>query len=876
MATSSFAALLRQHRLASGLTQEELAERAGLSGRAISDLERGLKQAPRPSTVRLLVRGLGVPEVEAAALLHTAQPRRGPVPATEPGYDRHTLPLPLSSFVGRAREVDEVCELLQRVPLLTLTGTGGIGKTRLALEVARGLVDAVPGGVWLVDLTPLANPDLVPQAVATALGIPEQPSRPLLEVVTDALRQRRPLLVLDNCEHVVGACARLAEHVLQNCPEVHILATSRETLGIPGETAWRVPGLALPNSSDQPSPQDLLETEAVRLFVERAAAAAPGFCPTDHTAAVVDICRQLDGMPLAIELAAARSKVLTPDQIAVRLSDRFRLLASAVRTAARRQQTLRATVDWSYDILSDAERTLFNRLSVFAGGCSLEAAEAVCADPEQAAQIAGEDVLDLLARLVDRSLLETESTDGSIRFRFLETLRQYAAERLRASGHLAMLRTRHLDWCLTIGDAVWSGIEEALWLARVDREQDNVRAALAGALEHPSTAEAALRLAGDMYLFWWRRGYVGEGRAWLARALELDSRSGTSASVAAKQARQRALRGAGILARNQNDFAAADAMFSASLGLSRELDDPASIAQDLFWLGSNALYLGDESRARALSEESVGLYRQFTDPERAHWIYGPLGALANLAFRRGDYRQEKALLDERLRHARDAGDSRGIAAAVVALGMVASERGEHDRAKELFDASREVYSKLGDRSSGAAWAIRHAARAARARGDRAEAVELLGESLRMFQKLGALGGMAECLEGLAALAADAGEAEHAAELFGSAAALRDTEGRILGPRAARAARAGDRFRSQSAANVRKQERELAALRAVLGPHRFEAAWQCGRERPVSDAVAAALTTTASQSGKPIAAPKLREGAPPVSADDEPSRRADHE
>jgi tetratricopeptide (TPR) repeat protein len=302
----------------------------------------------------------------------------------------------------------------------------------------------------------------------------------------------------------------------------------------------------------------------------------------------------------------------------------------------------------------------------------------------------------------------------------------------------------------------------------------------------------------------------------------MDERQGTIDSQAANQARLRVLRGAGILARNQDDFAVADSMFSASLVLSRELGDSASIAEALFWLGSNALLLGDESRAQAMAEESVELYRQFPDPQRAHWIYGPLGTLASLAWRRGDYTLTKALLEERLRHARDASDARGIAFALVSLGIYASQQGDHDHAKELLDSSRESLSKLHDRSSGAAWALRGAARAARARGDGAEAEQLLGQSLRMLQELGALTGIAECLQDLAAVAADAGEFERGAQLFGSAASLREAVGLRLAP-----------------ADVEALRRELDALRAALGPDRFEVAWQVGRDLSVSDAVAGA-------------------------------------
>jgi predicted ATPase len=383
------------------------------------------------------------------------------------------LPNQLTSFVGRQASIAELRRLLVSARLLTLRGPGGVGKTRLGLAVAEAVLPDYADGVWLVELAPLSDPALVPSSVAAILGVQES-SRPLIEQLAEAVRSRAMLILIDNCEHVVHACAELTEHLLRVAPDVQILATSRQPLAAEGEVVWRVPGLSIDESS-----QSGVETEAVRLFVERAVAVTPSFRLTEHRGAVVDVCRQLDGIPLAIELAAARVKVLTPDQIAARMSDRFHLLVSARRTASRRQRTLQAAVGWSYELGSRSEQTLFNRLSIFAGGFTLDAAEAVCADREQSRRIAEEDIVDLIGRLVDQSLVEAESTEGTIRFRLLETLRQYAGERLRESGQLAMLRNRHLHWCLATGDSIWSGIEEALWLARAEREHDNLRAALA-------------------------------------------------------------------------------------------------------------------------------------------------------------------------------------------------------------------------------------------------------------------------------------------------------------------------------------------------------------------------------------------------------------
>ncbi|MBV9596540.1 MAG: tetratricopeptide repeat protein [Chloroflexi bacterium] len=793
------------------LVREALASDLGLQ-----DLgEHQLKDLERPEHIWQLVH----PELQADY-----------PPLSVESPSNHNLQHQLSSFVGRDRAIDEVRHLLVSARLVTLTGPGGIGKTRLALAVAHSVLADYTDGVWLVELALLSDAALVPVTVAATLGVRES-QRALVDQLTEVLRSKSMLLVLDNCEHVIGACAELCQRLLQAGQDLQILATSREPLGVIGETIWRVPGLALPAVGGPNASYGQPHTEAMQLFAERAVAVAPEFCLSDHFAAVADVCRKLDGIPLAIELAAARITALTPEQIAERVGDRFRLLGSGSRTAARRQQTLRATMDWSYDLLTDAERTLFNRLSVFASGCTLEAAEVVCGDAEKHDQINGRDVLDLLARLVTCSLMVATSDGSTARYRMLETLRQYASERLRETDQRAILRKRHLYWCLTIADpphSVWSGVggdEEVLWLARLDPEHDNIRLALACALENPSDPEPALRLAANMSSFWWHRGHLAEGRAWLQRALDLDAPVGTNISVAMRQTRQRALRGAGILARVQSDYATAASMFSASLALARELDDAESIADGLILLGFNALYRGDHTLARTLGEDSLAWYRQFADPERAKraQIHGPLPLLAAVAFENGDHAEARALVEERLRYARDASDPAGIASSFVSLGVLASQQGEHIRAKKLLEASREGYAKIGDRT-GMAWASRHAAGVARGRGDIAGASELFRDSLTMYRDLGALWGIAECLEGLAAVAADTDQCERAVQLCGSAAALRESGGFLCGPW-----------------NLARQEGELDALRAALGPERFDVAWQLGQGLPLSEVINVAMT-----------------------------------
>ncbi|HZO30166.1 MAG TPA: adenylate/guanylate cyclase domain-containing protein, partial [Chloroflexota bacterium] len=437
--------------------------------------------------------------------------------------DAHTTNLPsqLSSFVGREREIVEVRRLLSTTRLLTLTGSGGVGKTRLAQRVAEELTQAYPDGVWLVELAAVGDPALVPQAIATGVGIREQPGRDLQNTLIDVLRPRLALLLLDNCEHLVAACASVAERLLRACPGLTLLTTSREPLAVAGETLWRVPPLTVPALQDavmgEDAMQSVLQSEAVRLFEERAHAAAPAFALTDqNAAAVAQICRQLDGVPLAVELAAARVRGLAPEQLAARLDDHLRLLTGGNRTALPRHQTLRALVDWSYALLSESERILFRRLSLFAGGWTLDAAEAVCSGVPSTSSgqaVEAEDVLGLLFQLVDRSLVlaeEQHATDGrqgETRYRLLETLRQYGAEKLSEAGEEADTRTSHLRWCLQLTQgaaSILSGPGGAAHARRLEADHDNLRAALGWSLREDgplSTKLVGQRLAGELWRF---------------------------------------------------------------------------------------------------------------------------------------------------------------------------------------------------------------------------------------------------------------------------------------------------------------------------------------------------------------------------------------
>ncbi|MEJ7816454.1 MAG: AAA family ATPase, partial [Rubrobacter sp.] len=423
----------------------------------------------------------------------------------------NNLPLELSSFVGREKELAEVKRLLEDTRLLTLTGAGGCGKTRLALAIASELLEGFEDGVWMVELVPLADPSLVPQAVASTLGVREEPGRSPTETLSDYLGSKKLLLVLDNCEHLIEACAALAETLLRSCSELRVLATSREALGITGEVAWPVPSLSLPDLRRLPAVESLPQYESALLFVERAEAVKPDFALTEQNApAVAQVCYRLDGIPLAIELAAARVKVLPVEQISERLDDCFRLLAAGSRTAMPRHRTLHATMDWSHELLPEAERTLFRRLSVFSGGFSLDAAEWVCAGEE----LERDEGLELLSHLVDKSLVVAREEGGEARYRLLETVRQYGWERLSESDEAVEFRERHAGYYLALAEEAEPELKregQVAWLERLERERDNLRAAMRWLLGRGELEEVA-RLGWALWLFWGIRAHFAEGR----------------------------------------------------------------------------------------------------------------------------------------------------------------------------------------------------------------------------------------------------------------------------------------------------------------------------------------------------------------------------
>jgi predicted ATPase/DNA-binding SARP family transcriptional activator/DNA-binding CsgD family transcriptional regulator len=639
-------------------------------------LRRSLSGEPSAATRRLLEK------IRAGHDLPTAG---GPAAVI---HGRHNLPASLTSFIGRGREIAEARRMLSATRLLTLTGVGGSGKTRLAVEAARSVVAAYPDGAWLVELAPLSEPGLVPQAVARVLGVREQPGRPFLQTLIQALEDSETLLVVDNCEHLIQASSHLAHSLLSSCPRLRILATSREPLGVAGEVVWRVGPLSLPEHGVS-SAEDLMPYDAVRLFSDRAS--LPDFTlAAGNAAAVSRICHKLDGIPLAIELAAARTGTMPIGLVATRLEDSLDLLAEGSRSPEPRQQTLRATLDWSHGLLEGPEKVLFSRLAVFAGGWFLEAAEAVVSK----GGIARDEVLDLLGELVEKSLVVAEPTgDGKTRYRLLEPVRQYAHEKLEKDERANEVQRRHAEWCLDLAEEAASdsgGLGHAWWLPRLETEHDNLRAALGWSLVEGEDAELGLRLAGTLWLFWFTQGYSSEGRGWLERAISLGG---------SRAARARALSGAGWIVLFLGDSGTAKRLLEECVILYRGLGDDEGLASSLNFLGFVALLGGREDiPVAALLEEALALKprinNRFTVANTI--VFAALEALLH----RGDWEETVALHEEALAQFREIDDRWGLGLCLTNLGLILAAMGNHARATELLRELMHRSLEMGDKFAG--------------------------------------------------------------------------------------------------------------------------------------------------------------------------------
>ncbi|HEX5396682.1 MAG TPA: tetratricopeptide repeat protein [Candidatus Limnocylindria bacterium] len=744
------------------------------------------------------LRGLSAPERLYQVLGPGLRPEFPPVRSLD--TLPNNLPRQLSSFVGRTREITDAEARLREATILTLTGPGGVGKTRLAIEIGAQVVGAFEGGVWLVELGSITEGELVVESIASALNVKPHPNAALLETLIESLADKPTLLILDNCEHLLDAVVAAADELLRHCARLQLLATSREALGLPGESLMPVPSMSLPLASV--ADDDLLglaECDAVRLFVDRARAVTPGYALTAENApTIAQICRRLDGIPLAVELAAARIRSLPAAQIAARLDGRFRLLTGGSRTSLPRHRTLRAAFDWSFDLLSPAERSLLLRLSVFGGTFSLAAAEAICSG----GAVGLDDMLDLLGRLVDQSLLQSVDDGPEARFGMLETIAEYAEERLAESGEAAALRVRHRDWFVDLVEearpAFFSGAVQPEWIVRLARDHDNLRAALRWAHEDPGGANAELELASGLWRFWEIRGDLAEGRTWLERAL---ARVGGEVS----SRRANALTGAGVLAAQQGDFASAAAFHDASLLLYRELGNPLGVAAAASNSASVAVERGDLDRARQLYLEGIQLARDGGD---ARGVGFNIINLADVAARQGDGEEADRLYAESVATFETVGDHWGMAHATAKMAQAAQQRGDRTVARAKYQEAIAIHQQTGDRHAQARLTARLADLAA-ADGDFADAEQLYQASIATRGELGDRVGVAAALERLAGISED--RPRRAAMLLGAAAAIREAAGASL-----------------SAANAARVEQFLAELGATGGGNETRAAFAEGR------------------------------------------------
>jgi predicted ATPase/DNA-binding CsgD family transcriptional regulator/transcriptional regulator with XRE-family HTH domain len=828
----AFGRLLRRLRTAHTLTQAALAQQASCAIDTIKKIEAGVRRPSRQLAAQF-ANCLGLAGDERAAFLGAARAVGG---AAEPGASgrltimvdtagpptpsyHSNLPHQVTSFIGRAREIALAKSLLQTTPsrLLTLTGAGGCGKTRLALEVAGDLVDDYPDGVWVVELAGLFDPLLVPQAVAAVLQIRADPRPSASEQLLDALRSKALLLVLDNCEHLLAACAALADTVVRTCPKIQILATSREALGIADETVYLVPSLTQPDASvgSALAPEDLSRiglTEAVRLFVERAQAVWPSFALTAQNAgAVAQICRRLDGIPLALELAAARVKLLRVEEIAAYLDNCFRLLTVGSRGAAERHQTLQAAIDWSYDLLMEAERVLLRRLAVFAGGFTIEAAQAVCAD----VKLPPDALFDGLARLVDKSLVIVSHDYHPTRYRLLEPIRQYARDKLLAAGEAEAIQRCHADFFVSLveqPEPQLCGVEDAIWLVRLQQEHDNLRAAVQWAVQQNDAALVA-RLARALYWFWFLAGAVSEGRRSVAGILAVAGAAGDPA------ARARELNVAGYLAFLDADYGAARAPLEESATICRRIGDQHGLAHSLNVLGRVVLFQGDAAAAYTLLRESATLFREVGDHSgRAFALLG----LTMVAIDQGDYAEAHSRAEEVLSIYQGAGNQWGVAIALNYLGDVARCQADYRRAEGLYTRSQMLFHDAGVEAETAP-VLHNLGYVSLAQGDHARAQALFAESLARQRARGNRAGILEGLAGLGALRAAQGQPRRAAVLFGAIAALRAAFGTPMWPT--------ERI---------EHERHRTKVRTALGAGVWQAALAEGQGMPLEHAIAYAL------------------------------------
>ncbi|HYO51038.1 MAG TPA: tetratricopeptide repeat protein [Chloroflexia bacterium] len=813
---SDFGAWIKSRRKALDMTQRELGLRASCSPETIQKIEANALK-PSRQLAELLAASLDITGEERETFVRLArglEPERGPHVST--------LPPEPTLFIGRAREVVAVSDLLRRpeVRLLTLTGPPGIGKTRLSLRVAAGVAGDFSDGVYFVPLAPISEPGLVLSTIAQALGVREAGGQPLPEVLAAYLRDKHILLVLDNFEQVVPAGAQVAALVMQ-ASGVKALVSSREILHVYGGHDFPVPPMTLPDAGHVPPLDALPDYEAVRLFVERAQAVRPNFSLTsDNAGAIIEVCRRLDALPLAIELATTRINVLTPQSMLTRLDSRLALLVGGGQNLPPRQQTLRAAIDWSYDLLHEEEKALFRRLAVFVGGFTLEALEdfefriTSLLNKGQQFEIQNSK-FQILSFLVGKGLLRSVEASGESRFSMMETIREYALEKLEDSGEAGVVRREHAAFFVRFAEQAEPQLlrgEQGGLLDRLEREHDNLRAALRWLLDE-GEGETAARLAGSLWWFWYARAYFTEGRRWLeqivARCPQLPARL-----------KGKVLQGVAVLAWSQGDYDTSTEAATESLALRRAIDDKAGFAGSLYLLGAVALQRGRNAEAAQLFAETLSLRRGLGDEQG---IALSLSNLGLVALNEGEYERAQSLLNECLVLRRKVQYRHGVAQTLNDLGVVMRCRGEYGRADALHRESLAISRELSHKD-GMALSLHRLGLVALQRGQPTEAAILFKEGLLLYNELGIRQGVASCLEGLAATHARLGKPDLAATLWGAANTLRQATGTPV-PRP----------------ELPEYEAAVATTRAAMGHDAFAESWAKGSSMDWHEAVQLAIS-----------------------------------
>jgi len=732
---------------------------------------------------------------------------------------KHNLPQQLTSFIGRERELEEAKQLLTLTRSLTFIGPGGTGKTRLSLQVAAEQIGNFKDGVWLVELAPLADPTYIISTVASIFKLREAQGTTLHELLMDYLRGKQMLLILDNCEHLVESCAKLSEQFLLTCPNLKIVASSREALGIDGETVYRVPSLSLPQSFQGPSErqdtESLMDYEALRLFVERATKVEPHFRLTESNASsVTQICHRLDGIPLAIELAAARVKLLTPEQIAARLDDRFKLLTGGSRTAVPRQQTLRALIDWSYQTLNETEQRALRWLAVFSGGWTFESAESVLGESE---------AIDDLSGLINKSLVIVEEQEGESRYRYLETIRQYAMEKLLESGDSVAARNHHrayfLEYAKSVEEKLVSG-QRLPWLNLLEIEHDNLRSALGWALEYDH--ESALQMVCSLSLFWLSHGYLTEGCNWCQAAItRAESSSLPRDSI--DQTRARAYWVLAMLSVNRGDHRTGQIAAKQSVALARQLDDKLTLIHALNFLGFSSAFLGDAKLAFDSLHESEDICRNLGNRKELANVLQALAYVTMEVHGPDAAEQLQTYMEESLTLSQGSVDLEAMVRTEGILSRLAINRGDLNEARNHSDRMLDFHRQMGDRLSITAHQS-EVAHVARHLGNFEEALALYRETIQEWQEVGHRGAVAHQLECFAFIAKAQEEEERAIKLLSAAEVLREVSNSLMTPM--------ERV---------EFEKEVAELRLRMDEKVFASLWAEGESMTIEQAIQLALS-----------------------------------